>query len=266
MKTSILPLLVLGLFFSSCQEKKSEPATSSKKVLLAVFAHPDDETTVTPVLAKYAAEGHDVYLAIATDGRYGVTPHADIPAGDSLAAARTEELKCAAKALGIKEPIMFGLHDQLKMQGGFGPVHDQLNELRTNVKKLFEELKPDAVITWGASGWTGHHDHRLVGSVVTEVFESIKWEKPAQLFYPGIPTGKLPAEGALFATMDSVYLTTKVTADPTHYDQAMNSLYCHSSQYTREQMDQMRGLIVTSLGNVTWFKPHHEPAPKQGLF
>ena len=192
--------------------------------------------------------------------------HAGIPAGDSLAAARTEELKCAAKALGIKEPIMFGLHDQLKMQGGFGPVHDQLNELRTNVKKLFEELKPDAVITWGASGWTGHHDHRLVGSVVTEVFEAIKWEKPAQLFYPGIPTGKLPAEGALFATMDSVYLTTKVTADPTHYDQAMNSLYCHASQYTREQMDQMRGLIVASLGNVTWFKPHHEPAPKQGLF
>jgi LmbE family N-acetylglucosaminyl deacetylase len=55
------------------------------KHLLAIFSHPDDEATVSPVLAKYAAEGVTVYLAIATDGRYGVTDHAKIPAGDSLA-------------------------------------------------------------------------------------------------------------------------------------------------------------------------------------
>ena len=161
---------------------------------------------------------------------------------------------------------MFGLHDQLKMQGGFGPLHDQLNELRNSVKKLFEELKPDVVITWPASGWSGHHDHRLVASVVTEVFESKKWEKPYQLYYPGIPTGKLPEQGAMFATMDSVYLNVKIESKPEYYERALNSLYCHQSQYTREQMDQMRGLISTSLGNVTWFKSHHEPAPKTELF
>lgn len=264
MRITILFLLA-SLLNISCSEKPQEPS-ASKKVILAVFAHPDDETTVTPVLAKYAAEGHDVYLAIATDGRYGVTVHAGIPAGDSLATARTEELKCAARALGIKEPIMFGLHDQLKMQGGFGPVHDQLNELRERVKKLFEELKPDVVITWSASGWSGHHDHRLVGSVVTEVFESKKWEKPYQLYYPGIPTGKLPEQGAMFATMDSVYLNVKIESDPKHYESALKSLYCHQSQYTRQQMDQMRGLIGNSLGNFTWFRSHHEPAPKTELF
>lgn len=264
MRCLILPLAFASLVIS-CVEKPS-PESVSKKVILAVFAHPDDETTVTPVLAKYAEEGHDVYLAIATDGRYGVTAHAGIPAGDSLANARREELKCAAAALGIKEPIMFGLHDQLKMQGGFGPVHDQLNELRNGIKKLFEDLRPDVVITWSASGWSGHHDHRLVSSVVTEVFESKKWEKPYQLFYPGIPTGKIPAEGSMFATMDSVYLNVKVESTPQQYERAMNSLYCHQSQYTRDQMDQMRGLINTSLGNITWFRSHHEPAPKNGLF
>ena len=84
-------------------------------MLLAIFAHPDDEATVSPVLAKYASEGVQVYLATATDGRLGVTAHAGIAAGDALVEARTKELQCAAEKLGIHPPIQFGLHDQMKM-------------------------------------------------------------------------------------------------------------------------------------------------------
>ena len=169
-------MLALVVACSPAPEKKS---TDNKgRVILAIFAHPDDEATVGPVLAKYAAEGVSVYLATATDGRLGVNAHAGIPAGDSLAAVRKQELFCAAEKLGINPPIMFGLHDQLKMKEGLGELNKQLDSLRRGVKKLFTELHPDVVLTWGASGWTGHHDHRLVGSVVTEVFESQKWEKP----------------------------------------------------------------------------------------
>lgn len=255
-------LLIAGLAWHCAEEKKPE---QGKKVVLAIFAHPDDETSVTPVLAKYAAEGHDVYLAIATDGRYGVTDHAGIPAGDSLAAARMKELACAAEKLGIHPPITFGLHDQFKMQGGFGPVHDQLGEMRTRITKLFEELKPDAVITWPASGWSGHHDHRLVHTVVTEVYESRSWgTHPANLFYPGIPTGRLPDEGSPLAALDSTYLTIRVTSGKDCYEKALQALYCHQSQYTREQMDNMRGLVSQALGEVTYFRPHH--GSPTGLF
>lgn len=262
-KPAFILLLLAAAASWQCAENK-KPA-QEKKVLLAIFAHPDDETSVTPVLAKYAAEGHDVYLAIATDGRYGVTEHAGIPAGDSLAAARMKELACAAKKLGIHPPITFGLHDQFKMQGGFGPVHDQLAEMRTQITKLFEELKPDAVITWPASGWSGHHDHRLVHTVVTEVYESRSWgAKPANLFYPGLPSGKIPAEGSPFAGLDSTYLTVKIVSPKACYEKASQSLYCHQSQYTREQMDNMRGLVNAALADVTYFRPHHgNPA---GLF
>jgi LmbE family N-acetylglucosaminyl deacetylase len=166
------------------------------KTLLAIFSHPDDEATVSPVLAKYAAEGVTVYLAIATDGRYGITDHAKIPAGDSLAAVRNEEAKCAAEKLGIEPPILFGLHDQLKMGEGMGPLNDQLNTMRSKIEALFTSLKPDVVITWGASGWTGHHDHRLVSTVVTEVFQTQKWNKPVQLLLQchshRQPSGKQP--------------------------------------------------------------------------
>ena len=265
MTTSLRTAIVVSAlaFLWSCSgEKNQQESVSGKKVLLAVFAHPDDETTVTPVLAKYAAEGVDVYLAIATDGRYGVTPHAGIPAGDSLAAARAAELDCAAEKLGIHKPIRFNLHDQLKMQGGYGTVHGQLDTLRAEVKKLFEELKPDAVITWGASGWTGHHDHRLVSAVVTEVYESRKWDKPTQLFYPAIPTGKLPEGSGSFATVDSTFLTVRVEASEADYEKAFQSLQCHQSQYTPEQMAGMRGTIGNALGRETWFRPHHGTATR----
>lgn len=249
---SMLAIILLA----QCQSSPSTDAPKGPRTLLAIFAHPDDEATVSPVLAKYAAEGVTVYLAIATDGRHGVTEHAMIPAGDSLAAVRAEEAKCAAEKLGIQPPIMFGLHDQLKMAEGFGPMHEQLNTLREKVKELFTTLKPDVVITWGASGWTGHHDHRLVSTVVTEVFQSQKWEKPMQLYYSAIPTGNLPANSPMqLATVDASFLPVKLSIAEADYEKARASWHCHKSQYTPETIEGMLQLIKASLKGTAYFQP-----------
>lgn len=250
-----LSLLVV-ILLSQCQSSPTTKPATGPRILLAIFAHPDDEATVSPVLAKYAAEGVTVYLAIATDGRYGVTDHAKIPAGDSLAAVRVEEAKCAAEKLGIQPPILFGLHDQLKMGEGFGPLHDQLNTMREKVKELFTTLKPDVVITWGASGWTGHHDHRLVSTVVTEVFQSQKWEKPSQLYYSAIPTGNIPADSPMqLATVDSSFLPIKIPIAEADYEKAKTSWHCHKSQYTPETIEGMHHLIKASLKGTAYFQP-----------
>jgi LmbE family N-acetylglucosaminyl deacetylase len=266
MKRFLMLISALVLITGCSTPPLNEQNTSaSNRVLLAIFAHPDDETTVSPVLAKYAAEGVEVHLAIATDGRYGVTAHAGIPAGDSLARARAAELKCAAEKLGV-HPILFGLHDQLKMQGGYEPVHAQLSELRSRVTTLFDSLKPDVVITWGASGWTGHHDHRLVSAVVTEVYESKAWDHPMQLFYPAIPTGKIPSGSAGFATVDSTYLNVRISTSAEDQEKANASLHCHQSQYTPQVMDQMRAMISAALGNTTYFKSHNDEKVRTSLF
>jgi LmbE family N-acetylglucosaminyl deacetylase len=47
---------------------------AGKPGILAVFAHPDDETTVSPLLAKYAAAGHPVRLVTITSGQKGTGP------------------------------------------------------------------------------------------------------------------------------------------------------------------------------------------------
>ena len=44
-------------------------------------------------------------MVIVTDGRNGITPHANIPAGDELAKTRAEEALCVTQTLGINPPI-----------------------------------------------------------------------------------------------------------------------------------------------------------------
>ena len=89
----------------------SSPAPGAPRTLVAIFAHPDDESIVSPALAHYAREGAKVYVVVATDGRKGVSAHAHIPAGDSLATVRAGEARCSAAALGAQPPILLGFED-----------------------------------------------------------------------------------------------------------------------------------------------------------
>ncbi|MFI5157205.1 MAG: PIG-L deacetylase family protein [Chitinophagales bacterium] len=222
------------------------------KTILAIFAHPDDESTTGPVLAKYASEGAAVYLVTATDGRLGVAEHAHIPAGDSLASVRKDELFCAARALGIHPPIMLGLHDQMDMRDGMGGISKSLDSLRKALRRIFAEINPDVVITWGGSAWTGHPDHMLVGDVATEIFASRQWPKNPSLFYVELPNGSLP-EGLSFATTDIRYLTVQISLSADDIMKAKAAWSCHKSQYTQATVDNMHGQLWKSA--TAYFRP-----------
>ena len=71
-----------------------------KKTLLAVVAHPDDESYgIGGTLARYAAEGVEVHVAVATDGAAGSVDENWNGNRSRLAEAREEELKAAVKIL-----------------------------------------------------------------------------------------------------------------------------------------------------------------------
>src|SRR6476620_9250164 len=77
--------------------------------VVAVFAHPDGERIIGPLLSRLAREGRETHLIIATDGAKGVRDFAKIPAGAELAAARTKEATCAANRLGVRHLHILGL-------------------------------------------------------------------------------------------------------------------------------------------------------------
>jgi len=105
-----------------------------------------------------------------------------------------------------------------------------------------------------------------VSAVVTEVYESKTWDHPMQLFYPAIPSGKIPEGSGGFATVDSTYLNVRISTSAEDQEKAKASLHCHQSQYTPQVMDQMRAMISSALGNTTYFKSHHNDKVSTSLF
>jgi len=87
-----------ALFFllTSFGPKKQKPEKEIKTIM-AVFAHPDDESFMSPVLSKYAMEGHRVFLVLATNGEKGTRDYTGIPAGAPLAAKRKSEAVCVTE-------------------------------------------------------------------------------------------------------------------------------------------------------------------------
>src|SRR5215212_10868706 len=79
--------------------------------IVAVFAHPDDERIVGPLLSKLSRQGREIHLVIGTDGSKGIRDFARIPEGPELAAARVKEANCAANRLGVRRLHMIGLPD-----------------------------------------------------------------------------------------------------------------------------------------------------------
>ncbi len=76
--------------------------------LLAIFAHPDDETFgAGGTLALGAAAGVPTWIVCATDGDLG----GEEGARELDPELRRGELRCAMAALGVAEPIFLGYRD-----------------------------------------------------------------------------------------------------------------------------------------------------------
>ena len=111
MKATICSVLG-GIVLASSAVARSAAAANT---LAVVLAHADDESVVGPVLARYAREGVQVYLIIATDGARGFGPDRSSSgqAVDSkdLAVVRANEARCAARKLGARPPILLEFPD-----------------------------------------------------------------------------------------------------------------------------------------------------------
>lgn len=142
--------------------------------LLAVFAHPDDESfAVGGTLARYAAEGVQVVVVSATRGEAGL-PHLE---PDEARAVREVELRRAAAELGVSEVLFLDYPD-----GALADV--DLDEAVYGLMELLRALRPRVVITLGPEGISGHPDHVTVSRWVTAAFDALGGaEVPERLYY-----------------------------------------------------------------------------------
>ena len=148
---------------------------AQQKTLLAILAHPDDESFGTGgTYAKYVREGVDVHVCIATDGAAGSVAEGHEEARTDLVAVRSAELEKAVAILGVT------LHKLNYRDSGY--INDPANkhpdafincdtdEAVCRVAKLIRELKPQVVITHDETGGYYHPDHIRCWEITTQAF------------------------------------------------------------------------------------------------
>ena len=243
-----LPLLVAMAVSTA---PMSSPAQARRPVL-AVFAHPDDERVIGPLLSRLAREGRETHLVIATDGAKGVTDFAKIPAGSELAAARVKEANCAATRLGVRKLHLLGLPD-----GGLASF-EVLGKLRSGLAAIIDSLKPAVIITFGPEGGTGHPDHRLVGDVTTQIVQSDVRYSNIDLLFASLPSERLrtapPAEPTVNGMAEKL-LTVRVPFEDRDLTAGREEFGCHRSQYTPTQMAAVNRYLAHAWNGTIWLRP-----------
>jgi LmbE family N-acetylglucosaminyl deacetylase len=232
----LVPALCALITTAGLRAAQSTSDQPRAKTLVAVWAHPDDEAAAGPVLARYARDGAEVYMIIVTDGAQGGA-HTSIPRGPALARVRADEARCAADALGVHPPILLGFPDA--QLGSYIEEPSRLDQVTVRIQEELQRLQPDAMITWGPEGGSGHPDHRLVSSVVTQLVRAGAPGAPARLFYGSLPAEGMrvvnPARGVPpFTIPQDRYFTTIIPFTAADREAFRHSMSCHKTQYPEE--------------------------------
>jgi LmbE family N-acetylglucosaminyl deacetylase len=259
MRASIHPFVAVALALGLPQPAQAQVT----RPIVAVFAHPDDERVIGPLLSRLAREGRETHLVIATDGSKGVRDFAKIPAGAELAAARAKEAKCAADRLGVRQLHLLGLPD-----GGLASF-DTLGRLRSGLLGVIDSLRPAAIITFGPEGGTGHPDHRLVGDVVTQIVQGDARYAKLDLLYASLPTERLATAPPASPTVNGMaeeLLTVRVPFEERDLAAGREEFACHRSQYSPAEMDAVNRYLAHAWNGTVWLRPWNGTMKDPRLF
>lgn len=154
--------------------------------LLAIHAHPDDESSKgAATTAKYAAEGDEVLVLTCTGGERGdiINPAMDRPGiKERMKQIRQEEMAAAAQALGVKHHwlghVDSGLPGDpwtediqaLLPEGCFAALDDAV--VAAEFVRVIRSFRPHVIVTYDENGGYPHPDHLMVHRA-----SMIAWEK-----------------------------------------------------------------------------------------
>lgn len=231
--------------------------------LLAIFAHPDDETFgVGGTMARYADNGVPVTMVCATRGEVGEIAKGSPATPETLGKYREQELRDAMAILGVTDVRFLDFRDS-----GMKGTDDNKNPralmnapadaVVAELVRIIRERRPDVVVTWDESGGYGHPDHVATHHHATAAFHAAAdsaqypdagpaWDG-ASLFYTAIPMeefGRLMEEmrkqgmevpdfGEDSEIANLPRVPTNCTIDVSAlYDRKMRAMLAHSSQIT----------------------------------
>lgn len=180
--------------------------------VMAVHAHPDDETILTGgTLAVLAAAGAEVINVTCTLGEEGeiigdMWQGLSASAADQLGGYRAAELCAALRALGVTEGPVFlggaGAWRDSGMEGSESFSHPRAfsrPDARNDEAKaeqlatLIDAHRPHLLITYDPVGWYGHPDHIRAHELSYDAAERARWAVP-RIAWIVVPLSVLDAD------------------------------------------------------------------------
>ncbi|MDQ6673668.1 MAG: PIG-L family deacetylase [Chloroflexota bacterium] len=178
------------------------------KTLLAVHAHPDDETIgMGGTLARYSDEGVRTVVVTCTSGDLGEVHLPGVPVEEGLArlpdlsqhggvgSVRQRELEAAAGCLGVSRLANLGYFDS-GMAGWTSQNHRpgaffaaDLAEAAGRLVRVIAEERPQVLVTYDETGGYAHPDHLKAHQVAVAAFQASGEARPAKLYFMRIPLG-----------------------------------------------------------------------------
>jgi N-acetyl-1-D-myo-inositol-2-amino-2-deoxy-alpha-D-glucopyranoside deacetylase len=163
--------------------------------LVAVHAHPDDETLATGVaLAHHAAAGDEVHVITCTLGEEGevIPPElAHLEGSEGLGPHRAGEIAGATAALGVRHHWLGGATPRWRdsgMEGSAAAAHPRafagaaVAEAAAVLAAQLDELRPDVVVTYDPLGGYRHPDHVQTHRVTVAAVASLPPQRRPRLY------------------------------------------------------------------------------------
>jgi N-acetylglucosamine malate deacetylase 2 len=194
-----------------------------ERSLLAVFAHPDDETfRPGGTFALLSQRGVRVQVVSATRGGAGSCGHPPLCAPEELPALRESDLHCACATLGIEPPILLDYPD-----GRLSEVDPET--LLAEILAVVQRVQPQVMISFGPDGLSGHPDHIAIGRLTSEAFHlSVHVVALYTLALPLSLATKLGIMSQIRALPDdSITLSVDVS---TVWEAKLAAINCHRTQ------------------------------------
>ncbi len=186
--------------------------------VLAVHAHPDDETLATGLaLAHHAAVGDEVHVVTCTLGEEGevIPPDlAHLEGSDGLGPHRHGELAAAMAELGVVHHYLGGDPPRWRDSGMAGSpaaarpeafAGADVAEAAALLREDLLRIDPDVVLTYDAEGGYGHPDHIQTHRVTCAAIASLPPATAPELYAVQTPLS--------WAREDREWLAQHVPAD-----------------------------------------------------
>lgn len=154
-----------------------------KKVLVGIFAHPDDESFgPSGTLLKLVQDGVDVHLLLITDGEAGV----NVLNTPDLGKLRLDEWSRASELIGATSTAALHFPDGELSHSMHIAIGAALHAEMHRIIESYAEPIELSVMTFDLLGLTGHLDHIAAGYLATHQFYSLKYDLPQ-----GVTMGEL---------------------------------------------------------------------------